>query len=289
VYEGAPCFVDHKDDENGRSLHDMMGTWRNVHYDSKSQRVRGDLHTMEQHRKLVFDVVKNAPDKAAPSHVVQAVTKRAKDENGNAFEDITHIAKCHSVDIVVGAATIDNIMEGLTMPDWKDITLEDLKKSRLDLLVEHEKSITSNDNPPAPEDDSYKRLYEAEVKKREEAEAETEKIKKEQEAAKKSADSEAHLDAALAESPLNEETKKALKERLDGVTLDADQAKKLVADHVKLIETATGKELKKESKVRLPKDSKDDGNKDKSDRTLLTEALCKSAGIEVDEKKQDSK
>ena len=293
VYEGAPCFINHTDKVTGRSLYDLAGHWKDVKYDSISERVRGDLYTMRQHRDLIFDVVENAPEHAAPSHVVGVVSKKVRDGNGELIEDVSNIAKCYSVDIVVGAATISSIKEGIDMGDLSKATLENLRKERPDLIEALRLEFKDDgDHQKGDSEDQreYKALYESEKSMREKAEKRAQEAEEKSENDAKLRASQEFLEAALEASPLPDAAKDMIRESMKEKILTEAEASKVVDSQVKYLEKATGKKLektKKENKVKLPTNNEESGSEEKTDREILSEALCTMGGVKIEKTKKE--
>jgi hypothetical protein len=293
VYEGAPCFINHTDKVSGRSLYDLAGHWKDVKYDQISERVRGDLHSMRQHRDLIFDVVENAPEHAAPSHVCGVVSKKVKDGNGDMIEDVTNIAKCYSVDIVVGAATISSIKEGIDMGDLAKATLESLRKERPDLIeaIRLEHKDDEHDQKGGDDQREYKALFESEKTMREKAEQRAEDAEKKREDEKKARDSQEFLEAALAESVLPDPAQEMIRKSMENKILTEAEADKIVKTQVEYLEKVfPGKKLektKRENKAKLPTNENEGENEEKSDTEILTESLCAMGGLEIEKKKKE--
>jgi hypothetical protein len=286
IYESLPCYIDHCPDKtSGRRVKDLAGIWTNVHYDEATNRVRGDLRTLDQHRDILMDIAKNGPTLAAPSHVVEGRTKKIK-EKGKVIEDVLSITHGHSVDIVTGGATVASLTENAeekTMADLETITLDQFKTLRPELFTE---SITANNGDEKLMEAAQKQIdklkEKVETLENEKADLENEKA----EALGKSAlaDSQKALHEALEASPLPDVAKAELKEWHKEDVLTEEQIKTIIESQEGYLEKVLGKKLTKDP-VDLPEYNKKKTT-EKKPVNMLKEGFLKKAGINTDKKEE---
>jgi len=278
VYEGKPFFFDHDSDRKGtRRVRDLGGEWINTRFDEETQRPRGDIKILPKFRQDVFDIARTTPRQVAPSHVVEGKTRRVK-ENGTVFEDVEYISKGHSIDLVVGAATINSLTEGDETKmkiDIEELTIDQLREHRSDLVEILSTEPTDNSNP------KLKEILET-VK---ELKAENATLKEAREKDAKIAEAREVLKAALNESALSEQVQSDIMESHKDTILDAEAAKVLVKQYVDLVEKQIGKPLVK-NPVKIPA-TQGITNKRTEGTITLAEAMKKKTGLIKEETKKD--
>lgn len=137
-YQGAKMFIDHRVDNRGnRSIHDFGGVYKNVRLDG--DKLRADLHLLENKRSLVMPIAKMRPDGIGLSikdkgHGVE------KDGvffvEGFAPKDKTKF----SIDFVDEPSVNKDLFESAIQTeeedemDFKTLTVETLQKERPDLI-----------------------------------------------------------------------------------------------------------------------------------------------------------
>lgn len=206
-YDGAKMYLDHprKDElaerKGVRSIRDLGGTYRNLYIqEGPTPSLKGELHLLEHNRDIALSIAKNPPKDTGLSlrdrgtvHEEHGVTL-VEGFTGDEF----------SIDLVVTSSLNKSLFEsaqtnegGKDMEiDWKEISLEDLKKNRQDLV----ESIQSEATTPLK-----KLLEESGVKAQE-----TEKV------------------MALVESKMSAEFKEVLKPALMAKAVTLEEAKKMI-------------------------------------------------------------
>lgn len=206
-YDGAKMYLDHprKDElaarKGVRSVRDLGGTYHNLYIqEGPTPTLKGDLHLMEHNRSIALSIAKNPPKDTGLSlrdrgtvHEEQGVTL-VEGFIGDEF----------SIDLVVNSSLNKSLFEstqtnegGQDMEiDWKEVSLEDLKKNRQDLV----ESIQNDATAPLK-----KLLEESGVKTQE-----SEKL------------------MALVESKMSTEFKEVLKPALLVKSITLEEAKKLI-------------------------------------------------------------
>jgi hypothetical protein len=225
----------------------------------------------------VFDIARTTPNQVAPSHVVEGKVKQVK-EKGTVIEDVQDIAKAHSVDLVVGAATVSSLTEAeksemteKSEMNINDLTVDELKKERPDLVD----LLKEQDTPP--EDSNLVKKVETLTAKLEEAEKAKEAAEQKAEEAKKVQESDEALKAALAETALKEDAQEK------GNAWTEDQIKALVESHIKHAEAILGGPLKKDD-IDIPNEGK---KKEEKKEMSWGEAAARGAGVWQEKKKED--
>lgn len=289
VYEGLPCYIDHSDKRTGRAFRELAGKWMNTRWDPATNQVRADLQTLKKHREDLFDVAENAPELAAPSHVIWGKSVKEKDANGEWIEKVTHIAKGKSVDIVTDAATVKSMKEGVTMKTIHDLTLEDLKETRPELyeqIIDEALDGKTGDGDPGEgaKNVDYKALFEAEKTKRETAEK-TAAVQGTQAMLKEELAKEENL------GYLPESVHPRILKMVEGRVLTKEQVAEFVkehVDHAKALGVKPEKKEKKLSESKIPNE-KEKGEGKETKRELLAETFVAMAdGSEpFKEKKKD--
>lgn len=154
LFEGSKAYLNHpmkKDMEEPRRVQDMIGEYKNVHITNGE--MYGDLHLLD--KPLVHEEVMPVAQKDKSHLVGNSIVARAqmsKQKDGRML--VEKILAARSVDLVAEPATTKGLYESQqiteslnateteeTHMDYKDLTLESLKKERPELLKEHEDSF----------------------------------------------------------------------------------------------------------------------------------------------------
>lgn len=206
-YDGAKMYLDHprKDElaarKGVRSVRDLGGTYRNLYIqEGPTPTLKGELHLLEHNRGIALSIAKNPPKDTGLSLRDRGTVH---DEHGVTLVE-GFIGDEFSIDLVVNSSLNKSLFESTQTEEggkdmemeWKEVTLEDLKKNRQDLV----ESIQNDAVAPMK-----KLLEESGVKAQE-----TEKI------------------MALVESKMSAEFKEVLKPALLVKSITLEEAKKMI-------------------------------------------------------------
>ena len=145
LFEGAKAYLNHakkKDSEEPRQVQEQIGYYKNVTV--RNGGTYGDLHLVD--KPIVREEVIPYADKSVAHLVGNSIVARAqmsKQKNGRML--VEKILAARSVDLVAEPATTTSLYEGKTITEsldatketqmeFKDLTLESLKKERPELL-----------------------------------------------------------------------------------------------------------------------------------------------------------
>lgn len=206
-YDGAKMYLDHprKDElaarKGVRSVRDLGGTYRNLYIqEGPTPTLKGDLHLLEHNREIALSIAKNPPKDTGLSLRDRGTVH---DEQGVTLVE-GFIGDEFSIDLVVNSSLNKSLFESTQINeggddmaiDWKEISLEDLKENRKDLV----ESIQNDATAPLK-----KLLEESGVKTQE-----SEKL------------------MALVESKMSAEFKEVLKPALLAKAITLEEAKKMI-------------------------------------------------------------
>jgi hypothetical protein len=145
--EGVKVFADHPENNETRSVKDLIGNVSNVYLEEGTNILRGDLFILKGWRENIFDMAENMPDGAGMSINASGVLK--KGDNG--FDVVEKILKIYSIDLVSEPATTNGLFEQEkdNKKDFEkgenktkmEITLETLKKENSDILEQYRNEI----------------------------------------------------------------------------------------------------------------------------------------------------
>lgn len=218
-YEGAKMFIDHPTVKDApRSINDFGGIYRNVRRDGAQ--IRGDLHLVENKRAMVVNIAKMRPSGVGLSIKDKG---RGYEKDGTFFVEGFSPKTSYSVDFVSEASANKDLFEGV-LPhgstksneggekmDYKEITLDVLKKERPDLI----ESIQTDSKTPV--------------------------LKELDEAKGKGADSEALAGkyAALLEADFTKDVRESVRKMIEPKAITIEAAKAVIAGQKELIESLT--------------------------------------------------
>jgi regulator of replication initiation timing len=267
IYEGLSCFKNHNGGKS-RGLDEVIGNWKNVTWDETSGKVRGDLHTLKAHREMVFDFYDNGPELAAPSHVVEGKVSREKQKDGSVIEHVKEITKGISVDLVVGAATVNSLREsGNENQEVKKVTKENISDNEVKNYMEEGSEITALTEQVGKLTEKIDKLQE-----------ENERLKSEREHAEKLAGSRSLLKEALAKTDWKQEARDLIYKQNENTIMTEAEVNTLVETVCEFMKLAGAK--LSEVKVDIPTDDAETGKK----KLTLSEAFLKRNGYETDKK-----
>lgn len=144
LFEGAKAFIDHPEPDKmhlPRNARDLLGEHRNVHF--ANGKTYSDIHLLNNDvvRGVILPIIEQKPHLCGNSVVVR-INQKFEKETGR--YRVEKILAARSVDIVTEPATTKGIFESKESQnfgmedsmDWKDVTLEALKKERPELVEE---------------------------------------------------------------------------------------------------------------------------------------------------------
>lgn len=152
LYEGAAIYFDHAKEDGNRSIRDLAGQVRRPRWSGTE--VRGDLQLIDLGEGRVSPlalfkaIAEQMPSAAGMSHSASGVlVPGAKDGDLEVVESLDAV---HSVDLVTNPATTAGLFESLqnhateARMEIKDLTLDELKRQRPDLLEAHQEGLTES-------------------------------------------------------------------------------------------------------------------------------------------------
>jgi hypothetical protein len=169
LFEGIKAYINHqpsKEMGEARKIEDMIGHYKNVSV--KNGHMKGDLHLIKDKKVVKEHVIPIIEDKHGPNLVGNSIVARGQMKKADdGIYDVEKIVAARSVDLVSEPATTSGLFAesvggGVEM-DLKDLTIEQLKKDRPDLL---ESLMKAQDDQKVTE--ALKADLEAEKKKNQE-------------------------------------------------------------------------------------------------------------------------
>ena len=153
LYEGIKACRDHPEKPHDRrSYGEKLGRFKNVSY-LENKGIFGDLHLNPENptsKELLWDA-KNDPTSCGFSHNADLRVRRQSSpkRGGRARMVVEGIAKVRTVDLVFDPATTVGVFEHSTpedteMPDITELSLEEIKNARPDLVTELEADVRSS-------------------------------------------------------------------------------------------------------------------------------------------------
>lgn len=140
LYDGVNVYLDHpplserRDRKGTRSVRDLVGKIRNPRL--AGDRVRGDLQLLQsgEGAGVVLAMAETMPDAAGASHRARGKVRAGTDGQPDVVTGLEDVA---GVDIVTDPATVDGLFESVREAGgvpWDEITVEDLRQHRPDLV-----------------------------------------------------------------------------------------------------------------------------------------------------------
>lgn len=245
--EGVQCFLNHSDPK-ARSIGDLAGQFRDVHFVEQPPAVRGDLKLIGPtgQNEQLMNIAEDAPSAAS-------LSIHAKGRFDRGSRQVTMVAAVKSVDIVAFGATTDGLFEaeGWTSEALASLTADDLLKRNPGVAVEVHRILTVKENTTMDEDDKKTMTELRETRDALQTKVETEKARADTAEAKLLEQRQAEERTTLATATLKEHKHlSAIPVAYRGTLLEALSAcsKKedmvaMIDDRVQLLESAklTGK------------------------------------------------
>jgi hypothetical protein len=150
LFEGASCFADHRNEEGGRSIKDLVGWFDNTRFLEK-EGIVADFHALES-REWFTDALREVYERGSPNLIGFSINgeglRRLGNVEGKPAYIVEEINRIDSVDAVIAPSAGGRIIKLLAgkeedklMSELEDLTLEELRAAKPNLIAELTKEI----------------------------------------------------------------------------------------------------------------------------------------------------